>query len=602
MRAITANGNNTNSDRMDTYEKCINLVLGRLQGEQLKCQVALFDNSANHDIDMSPEACASYIQQYLAVKPRMKDGENGFFNIGNCTKVNCKRTVYKDIMNLLKSEAGMSKKVIDDLESVFAVTTGRYTPERLLSLKKMFSDNLYHLLLPSDLHELQAMCKDSENKASTDTLIVVIKMIKETNEKYAVDESVDNIEITPYTTKRKRNSQHLSGKEPTSPGKDEIFCVNCCHSLIRVVIDGKKTINCFFSFFSLLTDVSYSLVATKRPRHLPVVSPGESKTNTCSNGGKSKTYKNAWTNALKDLDTSKNSPGKHSGDRIVIHTSMPVQVAKSGSVRFALFFHGLHDTQRGKESFWIKCTAIRRAFLIAQKMGDENAFGTHKYMKQVLETTTFAYLRAKKGKIEEDEPYFTDDNKSWPHRILCGIIEINKNDCDDIDREIDSVVKCLSGIFRHKNYFKYYHQGMYWELCEKSSDLAELLTSFVEITDSNGGTEEGFLHFLNGQLKKKPLGKSVVMRPNFQFNKLSYDQEGCYPTFFKMKDLKTHRPTIKTIPINHVKDEGLIDIVPNFEVMNIGSMLYGQYHSAFKEIVFGQCDNIANKDDSFLTT
>ena len=92
------------------------------------------------------------------------------------------------------------------------------------------------------------------------------------------------------------------------------------------------------------------------------------------------------------------------------------------------------------------------------------------------------------------------------------------------------------------------------------------------------------------------------MRKGYQFNRLSYDQEGCYPPFFKMKDLKTHRPTIKSIPINHVKDEGLIDIVPNFEVMNIGSMLYGQYNTAFKEIVFGQCDNIANKDDSFLTT
>ena len=249
-------------------------------------------------------------------------------------------------------------------------------------------------------------------------------------------------------------------------------------------------------FVLYLETDSYSLIAQKKSRHLPAVSPGGSKSNTGSNGGKSKTYKNAWTNALKDLGTSKTSPGKHSGDRIVVHTSLPVQVAKSGSVHFALLFHGLHDTQKGKESYNIKCTAIRRAFLLAQKMGDENAFGTHKYMKQVLESTNFSFLCAKKGKVEEDEPYFADDNKCWPHRILCGIIEIDKKDCDDIDREIDSVVQCLSGIFRHKNYFKYYHQGMYWELCEPSSDLHDLLTSFVEITDSNGETEEGFLYFL----------------------------------------------------------------------------------------------------------
>ena len=68
MSAITANCNNTNSERMDTYEKCINLLLGLLQIEQLRRQVALFDTSANQNIDMSREACMSYIQKYLAVE------------------------------------------------------------------------------------------------------------------------------------------------------------------------------------------------------------------------------------------------------------------------------------------------------------------------------------------------------------------------------------------------------------------------------------------------------------------------------------------------------------------------------------------------------
>lgn len=333
---------------------------------------------------------------------------------------------------------------------------------------------------------------------------------------------------------------------------------------------------------------------------MPVVSPNR-PTDTATSPGKSlfqgKTTKwRAVLNAtMKETGAPRNTHTK--GDKFMVYTSSPVSVENDGTARFALIFHGHNDTQRGKESYHIKCSAVRRAFILA-KMCDPDTFGKHKYMNQVLNSVHVAALRKTPGIVEKDDPFCTDKDGHWPHKVLYGIITIQKEDIEAIDSEIASVVACLKQVIRSNNYFKYYHHGLYWELIESNKDNNEIIEHFAEI-------EEGphdFLEYLNKQLEKNALGKSVMMKKTYMNNGLSFDTEACLPDFFKKRHPKANKHTSYSAPILHRKDAPLIDVVVNSDVDAIGMQLYGKYTKAVKEIIFGICDDIASKDDSFLST
>ena len=333
---------------------------------------------------------------------------------------------------------------------------------------------------------------------------------------------------------------------------------------------------------------------------MPVVSPNRPTDNDNSSGKslfpvKTKKWRAVLNATMKETGAPRITNTK--GDKFMVYTSSPVSVENDGTARFALIFHGHNDSQRGKESYNIKCSAVRRAFILA-KMCDPETFGKHKYMEQVLNSINVAALRKTPGIVQKDEPFYTDRDGHWPHKVLYGIITIQKEDVEAIDSEIESVVACLTAVIRSNNYFKYYHHGLYWELIESNKETSEIIEHFMEI-------EEGphdFLEYMNDQLAKNALGKSVVMRKSYTNIRLSFDTEACLPDFFKKRHPKQNKHTSYSAPILHRKDAPLIDVVVNSDVDAIGMQLYGKYTKAVKGIIFGICDDIASKDDSFLST
>ena len=219
-----------------TYEEHVKILLGSLDDHSLKEQVYLFDTSGTaQPMNFSREEYVTFIMDTLAVKERMDDGKDGFFNINSLSKINAKKSVYKDpfiTMDLSKNDI---IKELTDLMNATPLAT--FSAERVNSLQKIFDKNLFHLLLPSDIHSLLEYCndlKDSEvdNKPSTERLVGILRQIKESNEKYASEDS--GLVLSSYVVKEK--SKPIPIMTPTSPpGKKEHDILTCT----------KKVYTCF---------------------------------------------------------------------------------------------------------------------------------------------------------------------------------------------------------------------------------------------------------------------------------------------------------------------------------------------------------------------
>ena len=83
-----------------SYEEQVQILLNAIDDAHLKEQVCLFDTSGSaQPMNFSREEYVKFIMDTLAVKERMDDKHNRFFNIDTLTKINAKKSMYKDVLS-----------------------------------------------------------------------------------------------------------------------------------------------------------------------------------------------------------------------------------------------------------------------------------------------------------------------------------------------------------------------------------------------------------------------------------------------------------------------------------------------------------------------
>lgn len=256
-----------------SYEDQVKILLRALDDDQLREQVRLFDSSGSgQPMNFSREEYESFIMDTLAVKERMDDGQNGFFNIDTLSKKNAKKSMYKEVITTMeKSKDDIIKELI---YLINATPLANFTADRVISLKKIFDENLFHLLLPSDIHTLLQYSndlKDSEvdNKPGTEKLVGVLRQVKESNNKYASEDS--GLVVSPYVVKER--SKPIPITTPTSPpGKntpDRLTCTKKVYTCFVTCLKCKHHTNVQKKYILFLyvtqENIQYPCVSFEEP-------------------------------------------------------------------------------------------------------------------------------------------------------------------------------------------------------------------------------------------------------------------------------------------------------------------------------------------------
>lgn len=200
-----------------SYDEQIMILLDVLDDAKLKDQVYRFDTSGStQPMNYSRPEYVKFIMDTLAVKERMDDKHNGFFNIDNMTRKYAKKSMYKDVFRTMDLSKNCIIKELTDLLDATPLAT--FSAERVVSLKKIFDKYLFHLLLPSDIHSLLVYCQDVkesevEDKPRTERLESILHQIKASNEKYASEDS--DIVVSSYVVKEKKTP--VQTRPPNSP-------------------------------------------------------------------------------------------------------------------------------------------------------------------------------------------------------------------------------------------------------------------------------------------------------------------------------------------------------------------------------------------------
>ena len=345
--------------------------------------------------------------------------------------------------------------------------------------------------------------------------------------------------------------------------------------------------------FSLLPTDASPTKASKVSYSVPTVSPeNKAKDNNVEQGSSNKS-KGKFSELLlkmKSPEFAKNHKISRQAQEppkaIHIKTSVPVK-QDDDTYKLALFIYGYTRRQSrygSHEIFGIKADIISRAFQLADLnnslKGFEGRLGSHKYLDQLLGCTNITPLKVQNNDMNQQDII---QNGNYPQCLLYGIIKIEPVENEiALGQEIKSIATCFEDVFKHTNFFEFYHQAMYWTQLGRDASIHDVLTSLATFEDELGTDQVA--RAVDQELKKNSFYKYLCMSSTKHSGPPRYGK-GFNPPLFNPTG--SGNDSIFSIPYKLESDVPLMKLVKKEVVREIGYSLYGIYTPSMKTVLFG---------------